>query len=153
MSQIDANSTCKAVVFDAAGFRFALPLNSIGRIVHRALLQEDPTVKGLLYFENEPLEVVELERLLTSDAAARQCDFRQCDFFVVAQTGKRLAIAAEAPPVMMELPLGAVRNVPSAYLQSLKGLAEQMIMVGEGEATSSVFLLDLQQLGQLAVAA
>jgi len=148
MIPIDADSTCKAVVFDAAGFRFALPLNSIGRIVHRALLQEDPTVKGLLYLENEPLEVLELGRLLTSGNGARQCDF-----FVITQTGKRLAIAAEAPPVMMELPLGAVRNVPSAYLQSLKGLAGQMIMVGEGEATSSVFLLDLQQLGQLAIAA
>lgn len=147
MTQIDANSTCKAVVFDAAGFRFALPLQSIGRIVHRALLQEDPKVKDLLYFENEPLEVIDVARLLTTTAAVARPDF-----FVVTEVGKRIAIAAEAPPVMMDLPLNAVHQVPSAYQQSLNGLAQQMIMVGAADSTSSVFLLDLQQLQQLAVA-
>ncbi len=148
MTHIDANSTCKAVVFDAAGFRFALPLNSIGRIVHRGLLQEDPKVKDLLYFENEPLEVVDLVQLLAPGTTASQSDF-----FVMTEVGRRLAIAAEAPPMMMELPLNGVHNVPSVYQQSLHGLAQQMIMVGEADATSSVFLLDLQQLGQLAIAA
>lgn len=147
MTQIDANSTCKAVVFDAAGFRFALPLNSIGRIVHRALLQEDPKVKDLLYFENEPLEVVNLGQLLGSSATALKPDF-----FVVTEAGKRLALAAEAPPVMMDLPLKAVHDVPSAYQQTLGGLAQQMIMVGEADVTASVFLLNLQQLRQLATA-
>lgn len=148
MIQIDTHSTCKAVVFDAAGFSFALPLNSIGRIVHRALLQEDPKVKDLLYFENEPLEIVDMEQLLAPGTAANKPEF-----FVMAELGRRLAIAAEAPPVMMELPLNAVRNVPSVYQQSLNGLAQQMIMVGEADSTSSVFLLDLQQLSQLAIAA
>lgn len=147
MTQIDANSTCKAVVFDAAGFRFALPLNSIGRIVHRALLQEDPKMKDLLYFENEPLEVVNLGQLLGSSATA----FKP-NFFVVTEAGKRLALAAEAPPVMMDLPLKAVHDVPSAYQQTLGGLAQQMIMVGEADVTASVFLLNLQQLRQLATA-
>ena len=146
--KIDAQSTCKAVVFDMAGFRFALPLNTIGRIVHRSLLQQDPKVKDLLYFENEPLEIVDLVTLLTPTIATSQPAF-----FVVTEVGRRLAIATEAPPVMMDLPLGAVHDVPSAYQQNLKGLAQQMIMVGEGDTTSSVFLLDLQQLSHLLVAA
>lgn len=146
--KIDAQSTCKAVVFDMAGFRFALPINTIGRIVHRSLLQQDPKVKDLLYFENEPLEIVDLGALLTSTIATSEPAF-----FVVTEVGRRLAIATAVPPVMMDLPLGSVRDVPSAYQQSLKGLAGQMIMVGENNATSSVFLLDLQQLAHLLVAA
>ncbi len=148
MTQIDANSTCKAVVFDAAGFRFALPLNSVDRIVHRAMLQEDPKIKDLLYFEHQPLEVLDLGRLLTPTAVVVKPHF-----FVVTGVGKRLAIATQTPPVMMDLPLATVHNVPSAYQKDLNGLAQQMIMVGEADATSSVFLLDLQQLGQLVMVA
>lgn len=148
MTQIDANSTCKAVVFDAAGFRFALPLDAISRIVHRAILQEDPNVADLLYFEHEPLEVIDLAQLLSQASGGNKPDF-----FVVTEAGKRLAIAAEAPPLMMDLPLKAIRNLPSTYHKSLKGLAQQMIILGEAENTSSVLLLDLQQLVKLSVAA
>jgi chemotaxis signal transduction protein len=144
-TQANAPSTCKAVVFDAAGCRFALPLSAIGRIIHRSLLRQDPKVKDLLYFENEPLEVVDLGRLLGQKSSG------DLDFFVITEVGQHLAIAAEAPPVMMELPLDGVHGLPTAYQQSLQGLAQQMILVNEADSTSSIFLLNLQQLSQLAV--
>jgi hypothetical protein len=51
---------------------------------------------------------------------------------------------------MLELPLDQLHGVPAAYQQSLQGLAQQMILTGEADSTSSVFLLNLQQLSQLA---
>ncbi len=149
----DATSTpqtCKAVVFSTAGHRFALPLNAIARIIHRALLQSDRTIEGLFYFENQPLDMIDLGQLLQGTTSAPSHLQNIAQFFVLIQMGQQQGgIAADAPPVLMDLSLDLVHEVPSAYRQTLQGLASHMISLetqqdSQGEM-DTIFLLDLQQ--------
>lgn len=152
----DATSTpqtCKAVVFSTAGHRFALPLNAISRIIHRALLQSDRTIDGLFYFENQPLDMIDLGQLLQGEAGSSSTpnNFQNsAQFFVLIQRGAQQGgIAADVPPVLMDLPLDLVHEVPAAYRQTLQGLASHMISLETQQDSQgdidTIFLLDLQQ--------
>ncbi|NJN31409.1 MAG: hypothetical protein HC824_14025, partial [Synechococcales cyanobacterium RM1_1_8] len=146
-------ATCQAVVFEAAGLGFALPLGAIGRIVHRSLLRQDPKIPGLLYLDDQPLDVVDLSLLLQQTQAARpDSGAAEAQFFILTEVGRAMAIAIDAPPVIMALPLGNVRDLPQAQRQQLRDLAEQMAVVEIGETPSSLFLLDLQALAALGLA-
>ncbi|NJR68500.1 MAG: hypothetical protein HC771_07380 [Synechococcales cyanobacterium CRU_2_2] len=150
------SQTCKAVVFSAAGHRFALPLGAIARIVHRSLLRSDRSVPGLVYFENQPLDLIHLDQLLQGTAAAstQVSPAAEPQFFILVHLGQQEGqqqggIAATAPPVLMDLPLDQVHTVPHAYAQKLQGLASQMISLGNPATPETIFLLNLQQVATL----
>ncbi|NJM57328.1 MAG: hypothetical protein HC857_07700 [Synechococcales cyanobacterium RU_4_20] len=85
------SQTCKAVVFSAAGHRFALPLGAIARIVHRSLLRSDRSVPGLVYFENQPLDLIHLDQLLQGTAAAstQVSPAAEPQFFILVHLGQQ----------------------------------------------------------------
>ncbi len=128
--------TCKAVVLMTAGYRFALPLNAIARILHESLLQQDPQVPDLVYFENQPLEQVYFNRLLSPISAAH-APVAQPFFVLVEVNQRRLAIAVDNPPVMMELPLTEVCEIPATYSRTLQGLARQMVTLDLTKASKT----------------
>lgn len=157
------SQTCKAVVFSTAGHRFALPLGAIARIVHRSLLQGDRNIPGLVYFENQPLDLIHLDQLLQGTAAAstQVGPAAEPQFFIlvhlVQQEGQQQGgqqqggIAATAPPMLMDLPLDQVHTVPHTYAQKLQGLASQMISLGNPATPETIFLLNLQQVATLKI--
>lgn len=144
-----ATQSCKVIVFETAGFRFALPLNTVTRIVHRSLLQADATVADLLYFEHQPLEVIDLARQLRPETTPQD----PAPFFLITQVGRRLAIAADRPPAMVDLPLDTVHPIPATYRSALQGMAQHMVTLGNAEVTQSVFLLELRTLAELFIPA
>lgn len=143
---IAPSQPCQAIVFNAAGFRFALPFNAVDRIVHRSLLQADGAMADLLYFERQPLETVDLAQLLHQQSEHSN----RPQFFLVTEVGRRLGIATDGPPVMLNLPLEAVHPLPANYHRTLRGLARQMVTLGEEHSTpQSLLLLELPTLAQL----
>jgi hypothetical protein len=152
---------CRSVVFSASGHRFALPLGAIARIVHRTLLQRDRN--DLFYFENQPLDLIHLSQLLqdtrpkNTTAPSQVLQPTESQFFIIVQQGQQpLGLAADTPPVLLDLPLDAVHAVPQAYHQKLQGLASQMISLKNEAANEAadgvldtVFLLNLHRVATL----
>jgi purine-binding chemotaxis protein CheW len=155
-----SGETCKAVVFQIAGYQFALPFNAIQRVVPTPPLFElgSPQLK-LTKLGDRDLIVVGLHlRLTATPGIENQLSVTASElvtaesvgrFLVVIQTQPRLfdGILIDEPPVLLDLPLSAIQPFAKHHRQtSLLKMASHFVTLTQGTQTQTIFLLNLQQL-------
>lgn len=164
--------TCKTIVFKISGYSFALPMGLVNRVLHRSLLSANRLDQNLLYLDGEPIEILDLGTLLpprtggasrvtlgTSSSRGSIADAEldldldlgseQPFLLVVNYQGKSLALAADAPPALVNLSLARVQAIPDLYRDRLRGVAEGMVVIQKADRTAALFLLNLEPAVQL----
>ncbi len=144
-----ATESCHAIVFEASGRLFALPLSAISKITARS----SPLVRfvdqaGFLYLGEQLVTVLDLDRLLTKPAALRTLPSQPPPFLIIAQSQPQsvCAIPVSKPPNLMELNLSNLRSLPAHTAQTMDHMASHVAVVpGVAGKLTTIFLLNLPQ--------
>lgn len=145
----------KVIVFSIAGYRLALPLESVLRVVNAPVTVMPSSA-------NEPLNGVELVHLkhlaisvlnLYSHLSLKQVDSipQYGQFLIVTQAGGELcALRVDTPPDLIELDAATLRQLPAPYQQHHPlSIASRVAVLPQGKATSVIFLLDMERVLQV----
>ncbi|TVQ22776.1 MAG: hypothetical protein EA367_03255 [Leptolyngbya sp. DLM2.Bin15] len=153
---------CEAIVFQSQGYRFALPLAAVLRIVQRsAIAPSYPTLEQeriqvsrlVLLFEGEPIRLIDLSRQLlepsssTSDRTSSPSSIPVDPFVMVAQThdSELMGIPTPNPPEVIKLPLHQIMPLPPSYRNQIGNLAHHAVIMPHADSPL-ILLLDLQAL-------
>lgn len=150
MSISPTSQSCSAILFNLGEITFALPMNTVLRVVHRSQVESQNS--DFLYLEQQPWEVLGLAALLERSQAQAQEHSPQALFYLLVQWSnpqggvQRGAIAVDAPPVLLDLPLEQVHPLPPGYRERLGGVAQHMVAIAQAEQTRMIMLLELTSL-------
>ena len=141
----------KAIAFQIDDHWFALPPAAVLRVTHQAALIQNMGSNQLVYWDNQPLPVLNLRPILSmlkGDRALTNPEtleaIREKPFCVVAASGKALtAIPVDQPPVLVELPITATHPIPAAHRKAMDGIASHIAIASP---FGTVFLLNLSNI-------
>ncbi|MGQ4650075.1 chemotaxis protein CheW [Lyngbya aestuarii] len=144
----EESETEKFIVFQIADYLLALPIGEVLKVVNYSSTAADKGLKtmGLIQLGKYTIRMLNLSERLSSDSSL-PLPVAQA-FLVITRSpqGELWGIAVEEPPNLMELPLERIHLIPSSESQSgVFGLASYGAVVSQGQATATIFLLDLQR--------
>jgi len=144
----EESETEKFIVFRVTDYLLALPIGEVLKVVNYSSTTIDKGLKtmGLIQLGKHTIRMLNLQERLSSDSSlplpADQA------FLVITRTlqGELLGISVKEPPNLMELPLETIHLLPPSESQSgIFDLASHGAVVSEAQATTTIFLLDLQR--------
>ncbi len=158
-SSIDAASSestselCKAVVFMILGYRLALPVESIFKVIQVPRSPQDSIEdESVFLFNEQPLTVLDLHHQLAKAKTSRFVNPETpvndpAHFLIITQMspGKLCGIPVDTPPSLQEISLSTIHLLPPSYRQALFNLASHIAVLPKKESSQTIFLLDLQQ--------
>jgi chemotaxis signal transduction protein len=135
----------KVVVFTIAGYRLALPMESVLRVVNcPPELLDSQAALELVNMGQLAIAVLNLQSHLRSQRTHQAQSSGH--FLIVARVGAELcAIRVDTPPDLMELTPSMIRQLPAPYRQGHPlTIASQVAVLPQGKATLAIFLLNLK---------
>ena len=137
----------KAISFTIAGYRLALPLKAVLRVVNCPVeLRDLSSPLELVHLGSHAIAVLNLHSHLALKQTNPTSSGQQ--FLVVTRSpqDEYCAIRVDAPPDLVELPLNMVRKLPEPYRNGHPlNIAGQVAVLPQGKATLVIFLLDMQR--------
>jgi chemotaxis signal transduction protein len=141
-----AKTNVKVIVFTIAGYRLALPMEAVLRVVNCPSEVSDRAQKvELIHLGQTAITVLNLHTHLSlkqvKPVAAKN------SFLVAAKAGTELcAIRVDTPPDLIELDPTTIRQLPSPYQQGHPlSIASRVAVLPQGKATLAIFILDMKR--------
>ncbi|NDJ19685.1 chemotaxis protein CheW [Myxacorys almedinensis] len=150
----------KAVVFSIAGYRLALPMESVLRVVNAppemsasSAPQERSGMVELIHLGHLAIAVLNLyphlslKQSISRSVGASQGESQQGQFLVVTKVGGEIcAIRVDTPPDLIELDASTIRQIPAPYQQNHPlSIASRVAVLPQGKATLAIFVLDMER--------
>jgi chemotaxis signal transduction protein len=135
----------KVVVFTIAGYRLALPMESVLRVVNcPPELLDSQAALELVNMGQLAIAVLNLQSHLRLQHTHQPQSSGH--FLIVAKAGDELcAVRVDTPPDLMELTPSMIRQLPAPYRQGHPlTIASQVAVLPQGKATLAIFLLNLK---------
>jgi chemotaxis signal transduction protein len=152
-----ADAVLKVIVFQIAGYRLAVPMASVLRVVNTPPEMHDslPDTKGqsslleLIHLGHHAIAVLNLYPHLSLKQV--NSSPQQGQFLVVTKAGEELcAIRVDVPPDLLELDVATIRELPTPYRQGHPlSIASRVAVLPQGKATLAIFLLDMERVLQM----
>jgi chemotaxis signal transduction protein len=139
-----AASSIKVITFAIAGYRLALPMESVVRIVNCPEdLQQRSGAVELIHLGQTAIAVLNLHFHLSLN----QNSASPGQFLIVTKVGQELcAIRVDTPPNLVELDARTLRQLPSPYRQGHPlNIASRVAVLPQGKATLAIFILEMQR--------
>ncbi len=140
-------SCLKAIAFAIAGYRLALPLEAVLRVVNCPIeLRELSKPLELIHLGSHAIAVLNLHPHLALKQTNPTLGGQQ--FLVITRSAldEYCAIRVDAPPDLVELPLNMIRKLPEPYRNGHPlNIASRVAVLPQGKATLAIFLLDMQR--------
>ncbi len=140
----------KVIVFPVASYWLALPINAVLKVILSPPItttaDSDRHGLGMVDVDRQTVTVINLHQHLKPSTGPQPLHRR---FLILTQTrqGELCGIPVDAPPVLMELSLEAIRPLPATYRQSDPlGMASHMALLQEEEGERQIYLLGMQKL-------
>lgn len=159
-SQVISNSQaefCKAAVFQVADQWLALPATAILKVIPFSTFTNGAMQDGkLVLWDNCPLVRLELHSLLSQRGSHATSSteqplltqqLTQSKYVLIAwsPTGDRCAILVDELPILLDIPLSKVQQLPPNYRQTISSIARYMVALPYKGAVLTILLLNLQQ--------
>ncbi|MCY7320770.1 MAG: chemotaxis protein CheW [Phormidesmis sp. CAN_BIN36] len=140
-------SSLKAISFTIAGYRLALPMEAVLRVVNCPIeLCDLSSPLELVHLGSHAIAVLDLHSHLALKQIKPALGGQQ--FLVVTRSpqDEHCAIRVDAPPDLVELPLNMIRKLPEPYRNGHPlNIASRVAVLPQGKATLAIFLLDMQR--------
>lgn len=140
-------SSLKAISFAIAGYRLALPMEAVLRVVNCPFkLRDSSSTMELIHLGSHAIAVLNLHPHLALKQANPVSSHQQ--FLVVARSAQDdyCAIRVDTPPDLVDLPLNMIRKLPEPYRNGHPlNIASRVAVLPQGKATLAIFLLDMQR--------
>ncbi len=136
----------KVIVFTIAGYKLALPMEAVLRVVNcpKEIGDRDQQVE-LIHLGQMAITVLNLHTHLSLKQA--QPTLTKEHFLVAAKAGNELcAIRVDSPPDLVELDATTIRQLPDPYRQGHPlNIASRVAVLPQGKATMAIFILDMKR--------
>lgn len=143
----DSSESLKVIVFTIAGYRLALPLDGVVRVVNCPLeLHTASGIVELFQLGQHTITVLNLHRHLALKQASQ--NEAAGHFLVVTRTSQAelCAIRVDAPPDLVDLLPSTLRKLPDAYRQGHPlNIASRVAVLPQGKSTAAIFVLDMKR--------
>ena len=143
----EESSSLKAISFAIAGYRLALPMEAVLRVVNCPVeLRDLPSPLELVHLGSHAIAVLNLHPHLALKQINSTLGGQQ--FLVVTRSSQNeyCAIRVDTPPDLVELPLNMIRKLPEPYRNGHPlNIAGRVAVLPQGKATRAIFLLDMQR--------
>ena len=150
---------CKAAVFQVADQWLALPTTAILKVIPFSAFNNGAMQDGkLVLWDNCPLVRLELHSLLSQRSShttspseqpllTQQLTQSKSKYVLIAwsPTGDRCAILVDELPILLDIPLSQVQQLPPNYRQTIGSIARYMVALPYKGAVLTILLLNLQQ--------
>lgn len=140
----------KVITFTITGYRLALPMESVLRVVNCPVeMQQRTDVIELIHLEKTAITVLNLHTHLSlkqGKTVSSQVS-SQGQFLVVVKSGSELcAIRVDTPPDLIELDPATMRQLPTPYRQGHPlSIASRVAVLPQGKATLAIFVLEMKR--------
>lgn len=150
-----ADAVLKVIVFQIAGYRLAVPMDSVLRVVNTppemqdSLPKDQSSLLELIHLGHHAIAVINLYPHLSLKQVNSMP--QQGQFLVVTKAGEELcAIRVDVPPDLLELDVATIRELPTPYRQGHPlSIASRVAVLPQGKATLAIFLLDMERVLQM----
>ncbi|MBE9130241.1 MULTISPECIES: chemotaxis protein CheW [unclassified Coleofasciculus] len=143
-----APSILKLIVFIIGNLNLALPIESVYKVLNRTPVYGSGIKQvGVSHIDNQEITVLDLyQRFFKSEQPS---DSEQRGYLVTVQSkmGELYGIPVTDTPILMDVPLSAVRLLPESYRRSeTVDIARHVAVIPQDSASLTVFLLDTELL-------
>ncbi|MGF1537337.1 MAG: chemotaxis protein CheW [Elainellaceae cyanobacterium] len=135
----------KLIAFPLANHRVALPLQSVLRVLHHQLEDNDDSLNamGLLQIGHYVIRAINLYQWLTPGPSP------QPPFLIIVRgpTGEPVGVWADDLPDLVELSPDSLRSLPPSAIAASRflGLMSHAAVISDGGENRTVFLLNISQ--------
>lgn len=138
----DAVASLRLVVFEMGNLKLALRIDAVYKVLNQTPIYGTGfNDVGVAYIGDREVTVVELHRRFFAAKGS---------YLIVVQNSKSelYGIPVVAVPVLMEVPLSSIQVLSDTYRHAdvLGEVATHVCHIAQGEATLTIFLLDVGQL-------
>lgn len=145
--------TLRVIVFTMGDYQLALPLAAVLKVMNcPPVISSSSNSLGLIYIGQATVRLINFHPKL--DPGKSKQPETEGRFLIILQPrlGELWGIPVDNPPNLVELPLTTFRVLPESHRQAcLLGLASHVAILSQEEMTSTIFLLDLEQVFRSAV--
>jgi purine-binding chemotaxis protein CheW len=139
--------TLRVIIFTVGDYQLALPLATVLKVMNcPPVISSSFKSLGLIYIGQAAIKLINFHAKL--DPGKSKHPETEGRFLIILQPrlGELWGIPIDNPPNLIELPLTTFRVIPKSHCQdSLLGLASHVAIMSQEEMTSTIFLLDLDQ--------
>lgn len=137
----------KLIVFPVGELRLAVPMDNISRVINRPKVYSSGTnAVGVTTVGDRELTIVDLHQQLFTTPGPFNPERPGYLVLTPSPTGEIMGIPTPETPLLLEVPLAQIRELPQSYRQAdTLWVASHMIRaaVQEGGELQSIFMLDM----------
>lgn len=137
----------KLIIFPVGELRLAVPMDNISRVINRPRVYSSGThAVGVTTVGDRELTTVDLHQQLFGTPGSFNPERPGYLVLTPSPTGEIMGIPTPETPMLLEVPLAQIRELPQSYRQAdTLWVASHMIRtaVEEGGELQSIFLLDM----------
>jgi len=146
----NAVASLKVVVFEMGNLNLALRIESVYKVLNQSPVYGiGLNGLGIAYVGDREVTVVDLHRRLFQSRIINEAFKKGYLIIVQNKEGQLYGIPVAAVPVLREIPLSKIQDLPESYRQAnILGMASHFCYIPQAEASLMIFLLDVEQLLQ-----
>ena len=137
----------KLIVFPVGELRLAVPMDNISRVINRPKVYSSGlNAVAVTTVGDRELTIIDLHQQLFSTAGSFNPERPGYIVLTPSPTGEIMGIPTPETPMLLEVPLAQIRELPQSYRQAdTLWIASHMIRtaVEDGGELQSIFMLDM----------
>ena len=138
-------SSLKLITFGIGNLTLALPIDAVFKVVNcEPVYSSGLNHMGVTHIGDREITIVDLQHKLFKTASANEST--ATGYLAIGQNhqGEFFGIPTPEPPLLMEVPLEAVRLLPPAYRRAdTLGIADRVAVIPQASTPQTIFLLDV----------
>jgi chemotaxis signal transduction protein len=151
-SSSNSTETAKLIYFPMGELLLALPMANVKKVINRPLaFGSGLSAASVATIDDLQLPLIDVHRLLFQQPLPIRADRQGYLIMVRLNPAELLGIPVQETPVLLDVPLTAIRALPDSYRQSdTLSIASHLVRIETVGGEQTLFLVDVQRLVGLA---